>query len=106
MTPIKDKKYLITTDNWFFAPDGKQYRAVFGTVKGVLNDKDTLGIKTNRHSSDWYISIGNMYIAGCQVHYCIQTDDVSLEAPLRTCEFEGKLHKNKAENTDIYNADQ
>lgn len=25
-------KYLITTDAWFIAPDGKQYRAVWGEV--------------------------------------------------------------------------
>lgn len=32
-----DTKYLITTDNWFTAPDGMQYRNVFGTVHGIYS---------------------------------------------------------------------
>ena len=44
-------KYLITTSAWFFAPDGNNYRAVFGTVHGVETDDQTLGIKTDRGSS-------------------------------------------------------
>ena len=31
-------KVLVTTDGWFFAPDGETYRAVFGTVNGGIND--------------------------------------------------------------------
>jgi hypothetical protein len=30
-------KYLITTDSWFYAPDGKQYKAVWGEVS-ILSD--------------------------------------------------------------------
>lgn len=43
-------KYLITTDNWFIAPDGKSYRAAWGSVE-ILNDS-FLGIQTNRNSSN------------------------------------------------------
>ena len=68
------KKALITTSAWFYAPDGKQYRAVFGTVKGIKSDQETLGIKTNNKSSNWYLEIGNTIIAGCQIHYAIATD--------------------------------
>jgi hypothetical protein len=53
--------YLITTDNWFTAPDGRQYKAVFGTVHGTLNDEAALGI-------------GQLLIAGCQIHYAVRTD--------------------------------
>lgn len=66
--------YLITTDNWFVAPDGRQYKAVFGTVRGTLNDEQALGIKTNARSTNWFLSIGNVLIAGCQIHYAVRTD--------------------------------
>ena len=36
------KKYLITTDDWFYAPDGNNYKSVFGTLTGVYSDDDTL----------------------------------------------------------------
>lgn len=68
------KKAIITTDNWFFAPDGKSYRAVFGTIKAVRSSDETLGIKTNAKSTNWYVEIGNMTIAGCQIHYAVRTD--------------------------------
>lgn len=71
------KKYLITVDDWFYAPDGKQYHAVFGTIQGFHNSLETLGIKVNIRSADWYMSIGNgntMSIAGCRIHYAIKTD--------------------------------
>lgn len=106
MTPELGKKYLITTDNWFFAPDGENYKAVFGTVSGVLNDKDSLGLKTNRHSTDWYVVIGNMMIAGCQVHYCIQADDVDFRRGNREIEHNGKMVVERNATTRIYNADE
>lgn len=96
------QKWLITTDEWFFAPDGETYRAVYGTVKAVNTDADTLGIKTNRGSSNWYICIGNMIVAGCQIHYAIQTEFVSDEAPLREIEHEGELRTARLPNTRIY----
>lgn len=67
-------KYLITTDNWFFCPDGKQYKAVWGDVE-ILDDS-ILGIKTNRNSSNWFLKIGKndkeVYVAGCQIHYSVK----------------------------------
>lgn len=69
-------KYLITTDNWFFAPDGKQYRAVWGDVK-IVTDK-ILGIKTNARSSNWFAKIGPeenyVVVAGCQIHYAVRCE--------------------------------
>lgn len=64
---------LATLDNYFFAPDGKQYRAVFGRVVAISGDQETLGIKTNARSTNWYATIGNMTIAGCQIHYVVKT---------------------------------
>ena len=69
-------KYFITTDSWFFAPDGKQYRAAWGSIQIV--EDSILGIKTNRNSSNWYIRIGNetnhIIVAGCQIHYAIASE--------------------------------
>ena len=106
MVPKIGDKYLITTDAWFHAPDGDQYKAVHGTVNGVLTDSETLGIKTNRGSTNWYVSIGNMVIAGCQIHYAIKTDNVSFTPPKREIEHEGVLKINPSHSSRIYNADK
>jgi len=70
-------KYLITTDNWFYAPDGKQYRAAWGEVEIV--EDNILGIKTNRVSTNWFAKIGDdkkyIIIAGCQIHYAIKCEN-------------------------------
>lgn len=68
-------KALVTTDTWFIAPDGNQYRAVFGTVRGCYIAEEVLGIKPNAKSTNWYLEIGNMIIAGCQIHYAMRTDE-------------------------------
>lgn len=69
-------KYLITTDGWFYAPDGKQYRAVWGEVEIV--EDTVLGVKTNRNSSNWYAKVGSdknhIIVAGCQIHYAVKTE--------------------------------
>lgn len=70
-------KFLITTDNWFYAPDGKQYRGVWGEVQ-IVSDA-ILGIKTNVRSSNWYAKVGSednyVIIAGCQVHYACRSEN-------------------------------
>ena len=33
-------KLLVTTRDYFIAPDGNQYRAVFGTYNGIIPSKD------------------------------------------------------------------
>lgn len=71
------EKALVTTDSWFLAPDGRQYRAAFGTVHGCKTAEDTLGIKPNGRSTNWFLEIGCLTIAGCQIHYAIRTDDCS-----------------------------
>lgn len=70
-------KYLITTDAWFFAPDGISYRAVWGDVE-IVSDA-ILGIKTNVRSSNWYAKVGtdenHVIVAGCQIHYAIKCNE-------------------------------
>ena len=72
---LEKGKYLITTDNWFYAPDGQSYKAVWGEVR-ILEDT-VLGIKTNRNSSNWYAYVGSdekgMVVAGCQIHYAVKS---------------------------------
>jgi hypothetical protein len=70
-------KYLITTDGWFFAPNGKQYKAAWGDVE-IIEDS-FLGLKTNRNSTNWFAKVGSennhVIIAGCQIHYAIKCDN-------------------------------
>lgn len=99
------KTVLITTDNWFTAPNGESYNSVFGTLVGIFNDKETLGIPTNAKSSNWYVQVGNMLIAGCQIHYAIQTNCVTNTAPILEIKHEGKIHFDRAALSRIYHAD-
>lgn len=76
------QKVIITTDNWFYGPDGKEYRGAYGTVVAVSSDELSLGIKTNRNATNWYVQLGGMVIAGCQIHYVVRCD----KAPPMTVE--------------------
>jgi hypothetical protein len=99
------QKAVVTTDGWFFAPDGQMYRAVFGTVKGIRNDEETLGIKTNKGSTNWYLEIGNMLVAGCQIHYAVKTDSFNPRPYKRNIEYNGRLVVADEDGSNIYNAD-
>lgn len=72
------QRYLLTVDNWFVAPDGRQYKAVFGTVHAVQSSEQTLGIRTNAKSTNWYVQVGSCFIAGCQIHYAVRSDHCNL----------------------------
>lgn len=95
---------LVTTDNWFIAPDGSQYRAVFGTVQGILNDTETLGKKTNARSTNWYVKVGNMLIAGCQIHYAIATKFYNAGRATGWVVENGEIRE-YMQPTTVYNAD-
>lgn len=66
-----NQKVLITTQDWFYAPDGKQYRAIWGTLKGVHEAKSVLGFVPGRTHDNFFIEIGNAAIAGCRGLYCV-----------------------------------
>lgn len=70
----KNDKVIVTVDKWFYAPDGKQYRAVYGTVKEIVRAENLIGVVPRPPSTNWYLEIGNMIIAGCQIHYVLKTD--------------------------------
>lgn len=75
--------YLVTSDAWFFAQDGKQYKAAWGKIE-VLSDK-ILGIDTNRAATNWYMKIGDddnhVIFAGCQIHYAMKCNDAPNSGP-------------------------
>lgn len=79
-------KYLVTVDNWFLAPDGQNYLAVWGEVE-LLSDS-ILGIKTNSRSSNWYARIGtdenHVIVAGCQIHYAVRCEERPSDSPCLT----------------------
>lgn len=65
-----EKKYLVTCYDWFYAPDGEVYKAVWGEIE-IFEAKETLGF-IPRQSTNWYIKVDTVYIAGCQIHYLIE----------------------------------
>lgn len=68
------KKVLVTTSNWFFAPDGRQYKQAWGTVK-ICKFEDLLGVKPYNYAN-WFLVFNDiLLIAGCQIHYAIVCDD-------------------------------
>lgn len=75
---VEGKKYLITTDNWFFAPNGETYRAAWGTCK-LLSTEEVFSFKPSRPSTNWYMVVGSgdreISIAGCQIHYAVRCDN-------------------------------
>ena len=98
-------KALITCNDWFFGPNGQQYKAVFGTVKAVRTSEETLGVKTNARSTNWYVEIGNTTVAGCQIHYVVKTDEVNFGMPEHDAIHEGRAMITKTLSR-IYNADE
>lgn len=66
-----NKKCLITTSGWFVAPDGKEYRAVWGELKAIHEVGKSLGFIPNRSHANWFVEIGGMIVMGCQVMYFV-----------------------------------
>lgn len=73
------KKVLVTCSDWFYGEDGRQYKAIHGTLKGVHEAKEKLGFIPNRAHANWFYEIGNMVVMGCQVMYIQQVDEVNLK---------------------------
>lgn len=76
---VKDgEKYLITTNNWFYGPDGESYRAAWGTCK-LRRMEDVFGFTPSRPSTNWYLEVGSpdkyVIIAGCQIHYAVRLEE-------------------------------
>lgn len=96
---------IVTCDNWFYAPDGREYRAVFGTVRAARTAEDTLGIRPNGKSTNWYLEIGNMTIAGCQIHYLVKAPSFCRDSVLTQGTHEGRI-VDTTRACGIYDADR
>lgn len=72
------KNVLINCQNWFTAPDGKDYKAVWGKLIAIHEAGKMLGFIPNRSHANWFIEIGNMQIKGCQVLYFIVCENEPL----------------------------
>lgn len=94
------KDILVTTDCWFTAPDGESYKAVYGKLVAIRTDEQALGVKTN-----WYAQVGNMLLAGCQIHYAINCEgkDVNFSDISHESTHEGECVKS-TQTSRIYNA--
>jgi len=72
------KKYLVTTDNWFYGPDGQNYKAAWGRCY-IGKTAEQLGFTPLRPSTNWYLCVGvdgkEIIIAGCQIHYVIRCEE-------------------------------
>lgn len=99
------RKVLITADNYFYAPDGECYKAAHGTLIGIYPDKDTLGIRTNMRSANWYVQLGNLLMAGCQIHYAILCEKVDFKPATLVSTHEGRVVHSLSNSSRIYNAD-
>lgn len=96
---------LVTTANWFYAPDGRSYRAVWGTLKGIKTAEDNLGVRPRGPSTNWYLEIGDTTIAGCQAMYCVRTDVVNFGDAQEMVEHEGRYAISQRPSA-IYNANK
>lgn len=72
MKELIGKKVLITCSAWFYAPDGKLYKGVWGTLKNIVEAKEAFGFIPSRSHANWFIEVGNVVITGCQVNYLVQ----------------------------------
>jgi len=97
-------KYLITTDSWFIAPDGVQYKAVWGEVNIV--DDTILGIKTNRGSANWFAKVGtekkHVIVAGCQIHYACKTEQEPFTGKVKDWSLDASNYNEEETPTRIY----
>lgn len=100
------KNYLITTDDWFVAPDGSQYKSAWGEFRGTFSAEDVLGIKTNRNSTNWYASFGDLGLGGCQIHYWIETDSPSFDKAKADLTEGTKVQQVTLSESRIYNANK
>lgn len=72
------RKVLVTTHDWFYAPNGLDYKAVFGTLKAIEESSKLVGFNTTRGAfANWVYTIGEVVVMGCQVLYIIYTDEIN-----------------------------
>lgn len=72
-----ENNYLVTSDSYFFGPDGNQYRAAWGKPK-MISTKEAFDFNPSR-STNWFLQLGEgegaVFIAGCQIHFAVQCEN-------------------------------
>ena len=85
-------RYLITTDDWFYAPDGQSYKAVYGTIKEQrIHGSRCVGFGANPSSAGLYVNIGRMTIFNDSIKYAIRADECSRLEHSREVDFENTV---------------
>ena len=82
LNDLINKPVLITLKDWFYAPNGEQYRAVFGIFKGVQKTEYFLGVPKDRSHANWFFKVGSMSVPGCLFANLIETEEVNLGTAL------------------------
>lgn len=72
MNYLLDKNILVTTSDWFMAPDGIQYKAIYGKLTKIYNAKELIGFDPARQHTNWVYQIGSATIMGCRIMYAIE----------------------------------
>ena len=91
MNLTKGERYLVTTEDWFVAPDGNNYNAVFGTACSTPHAGTQI--------------IGNMHLPKEKVMYAVKCDSVCMLAPVVDVKYRGDICKSKSSLPHIYLAD-
>jgi hypothetical protein len=71
------EKVLITLEEWFTAPDGKQYQAVHGKLLAVRKTEDAPGFNPSRVRANWLYQFEGMAVMGHQVGHVIAAEEVN-----------------------------
>lgn len=61
------KNLLVTTDKWFMAPNGQEYKYIYGNAH-FRTTENILGFNPEK-STNWILDFGDVIIMGCQIHY-------------------------------------
>lgn len=98
------KKVLITTQEFFVAPDGLQYKSVLGSFMGVHSSEELLSnTETYETPRKWYLRVGSMMIPESQVNSIVITEEAMLGG---VKEYLSSFEKNGYTRPSfIYNAD-
>jgi len=85
---IRGQKYLVTTEEYFVTPNGKQYKAAFGEYKG----KAAFGVD--------FTYIGNIALKTDKIYSAVKTDEVDFGNKQDEWSEKGEMR-----DTWIYNAE-
>lgn len=74
----QNKRYLVSTLDWFHGKDGEIYKAAWGTCR-IISMEDAFGFKPSRPSTNWFMKIGDednhIIVGGCQIFYCVRCEE-------------------------------